>query len=59
MNVFLHICFMCFMCYDIVTSLDAVECDVVNHLFIVTLIWTASEMTYTTVHLDILFTSSF
>ena len=50
-----------FMCYDIVTSLDAVECDVVYHLFIVTYIWTLSEMTFTTVHLviprlDILFT---
>ena len=31
MNVFLRIYFMCFMCYDIITSLDAVECDVVYH----------------------------
>jgi len=60
MNVFLRICFMCFMCYDLITSPDAVECDVVYHLFI-TDIWRASEMTFITVHLvipglDILFT---
>ena len=60
MNVFLRICFMC---YDIITSLDAAECDVIYHLFIND-IWTASEMTFITVHLvipelDILFTSSF
>ena len=59
MNVFLHICFMCFMCYVIVTSLDAMECDVVYHLFVISFIWTASEMTFATVHLDILSTSSF
>ena len=57
MNVFLHICFMC---YDIVTSLDAMECDVVYHLFIID----TSEMTFITVHLvipglDMLFASSF
>ena len=51
------------MCYDIITSLDAMECDVVYHLFL-TDIWTASEMTFITVHLvipglDILFTSRF
>ena len=60
MNVFLRICFMC---YGIITSLDAAECDVIYHLFIID-IWTASEMTFITVHLvipglDILFTSSF
>ena len=59
-NVFLRICFVCFMCYDIITSLDAVECDVVYHLFIIDIL-TASEMTFITVHLvipglDILFT---
>ena len=58
-NVFLRICFVCFMCYHIITSLDAVECNVVYHLFI-TDIWIASEMTFITVHLvipglDILF----
>jgi len=52
--------FMCFVCYDIVTSLDAMECDVVCHLFIID----TSDMTFITVHLvipglDILFTSSF
>jgi len=62
MNVFLRICFVCFMCYDIITSLDAMECDVVYHLFIVTHIWTASDMTFITVYLvilalDILFTA--
>ena len=40
--------------------MDAMECDVVYHLFIID-IWTASEMTFITVHLviqelDILFT---
>ena len=50
MNVFLRICFIDFMCYDIITSLDAVECDIVYHLFIID-IWTASEMTFITVHL--------
>ena len=54
MTAFLRICFVCFMCYDIITSLDAVECDVVYHLFIID-IWTASEKTFITVHLVMLF----
>ena len=52
-DVFLLICFVC---YDINTSLDAVECKIVFHVqillhFIVT--WTASVMTFVTVLLEI------
>ena len=59
MNVFLHICLMCFMCYDIVTSLNAVECDVVYHLSGQHQRWLSKTVRLVIPGLDILFTSSF